>query len=191
MAKNAAGQEVAATDKAAAAKTAKGGAKQDAAAAEKDKDAKPKKGKWFKVMMILLLLGGGGGGGAWYFMQGQPAAGEAAAEKPKEKTTPPVFVTLEPFTVNLQPEEGAQYLQVGLVLKVSDSTDEEAVKQHMPEIRNRILLLLSSKRGSELTSVEGKQKLSTEIVAQVRQLFAPQEPEEGVTNVFFTSFVIQ
>lgn len=148
--------------------------------------AKPKKKRRLLKWMLALLLLTASGAAAWYFMEGQ-GQGKAEAVQPK----PPVFVMLEPFTVNLQPEEGDQYLQVGLVFKVSDSAAGEAIKLHMPEIRNRILLLLSSKHASELSTVDGKQKLSAEIMAEARRPLAPQPANLGIVNVFFTAFVIQ
>jgi len=114
---------------------------------------------------------------------------QAAEGLPREK--PPVFVTLESFTVNLQPENGDQYLQVGLVLKVAESATVDAVKLQMPEIRNRILLLLTSKKASEISTVAGKQRLSTEIIDEARQSIASQKIQQGIISVFFTSFVIQ
>lgn len=146
---------------------------------------KKKKSGLTKWLLLSVLLAGAGAA-AWYFLLEPPAA-EAKSVLPK----PPVFVTLEPFTVNLLPEEGDKYLQVALVIKVADNEAVDAIKLYMPEVRNRILLLLSSKQASELITIEGKQKLSEEIVAETRRPVAVLVPQEKVVNVFFTSFVIQ
>jgi flagellar FliL protein len=61
----------------------------------------------------------------------------------------------------------------------------------MPLVRSRLLLLLSSKKASELSTVEGKKKLADEIIAQVKQPFTPQGGSTAISGVFFTSFVIQ
>lgn len=141
-----------------------------------------KRGKGRGLVKWLLLPALLTGGGAWYFLQ-EPSWAEARPATP----SPPVFVTLDQFTVNLLPEESDQYLQVMLAIKVADNSAVDAIKLHMPEVRDRILLLLSSKQTSDLITVEGKQKLSKEIVAETRALV----PQEKVMNVFFTSFVIQ
>ena len=147
-----------------------------------------KKDKLFLILAILLVLGSAGGGAAWYFNQSDTKSAEHQEEKPK----PPVFVTLETFTVNLQAEgSGEHYLQVGIDLKVTDSAVVDMVKLHMPEIRNAVLLLLSSKSAEQIASLEGKQKLSTEIQEQVSKPLNAKAPGKGVTGVFFTSFVIQ
>lgn len=157
-------------------------AKEEAAV---DVPPKKKKGKLFLVLGVLLALGGGAG---WYFMPSDTKTAEHKEEKPK----PPVFVTLETFTVNLQAEGGGEhYLQVGIDLKVADSAVVDLVKLHMPEIRNGVLLLLSSKSAEQISSLEGKQKLSAEIQEQVNKPLSAKAAGQGVTGVFFTSFVIQ
>lgn len=149
---------------------------------------KKKKGKLFLVLVILLVLGGAGGGAAWYFTQSDTKS----ADHNEEKHLPPVFVTLETFTVNLQADGGGErYLQVGIDLKVTDPTVVNLVKLHMPEVRNGVLLLLSSRSAEQITSLEGKQKLSAEIQEQVNKPLNAKATGKGVTGVFFTSFVIQ
>ncbi len=158
-----------------------------------DDAPKPKKSrkKLGLILLITLLLLGGGGGAWWYFM-GDDDDAEGVEKKVKnDKPTPPVFVSLEPFTVNLQPEGGEHYLQVGMTLQVVSKEDVDQIKLYMPQIRSRILLLLSSKKASEISTVEGKKKLSAEIMTQVNQPLTPQAKAQSVSNVFFTSFVIQ
>lgn len=167
-------------------------------------DAAPpakKKRSLVKIGLMLTLLLGGAGGGAWYFLRGQepepaaaaakPGAAKAATAKPVS-SKPPVFANLEPFTVNLQHEDAApQYLQVGLALKVTDAAIADAIKLRMPEIRNRVLLLLSSKKASEISTLEGKQTLSTELAREIVLALANSAPAQGLDSVLFTSFVIQ
>jgi flagellar FliL protein len=152
------------------------------------------------ITSLVLLLLGMAGLGVFFFMDNQkdtpPASadGSAAAEQtaPQEAPKPPVFITLEPFTVNLQPDgAGDQFMQVQFTLQVADQTQVDAIKLYMPQVRSRLLMLLSSKRASEISTPEGKKKLSEEIIAQVKQPFNAQSRPQAVSNVFFTSFVIQ
>ena len=98
---------------------------------------------------------------------------------------------LENFTVNLQLEDSPQYLQVGLTLKIADSAYTDAIKLNMPDIRNRILLLLSSKKASQIVTLAGKQALVDEIMRETAQALGASVPAGGITSVLFTSFVIQ
>ena len=90
------------------------------------------------------------------------------------------------------PEENGQYLQVGLTVKITEAPEiaEEITKQ-MPSIRNRILMLLSSKVAADISSIIGKQQLSTEITNEIRQSLDSEELKAHVLEVLFTSFVIQ
>ena len=114
----------------------------DAAAAP----ARKKKSKLMLVLMMLVLLGAAGGGAAWWFLGRAHVEPDAKAAPIK----PPLFHTLEPFTVNLAEENGDHYLQVSVVYQVTDDKAVDQVKIYLPVIRNRILLLLSAKRPSEL-----------------------------------------
>ncbi|HYD61002.1 MAG TPA: flagellar basal body-associated protein FliL [Noviherbaspirillum sp.] len=151
----------------------------------------PSKKSSKKLLLIVgaAVLLAGGAGGAWFFMSGN--APEGAAPAKQEPPKPPVFVAMEPFTVNLQPEGVEQYLQVQFTVQVSDEKQVELLKLYMPLVRSRLLLLLSSKKPSELSTPEGKKKLQDEIVAAIKQPFTPQSQPQGVNGVFFTSFVIQ
>ncbi|RZI42090.1 flagellar basal body-associated protein FliL [Herbaspirillum sp. HC18] len=157
----------------------------DEAMVEAAPSRKSKK-KLFLIVGALLLAVGGGG--AWFFL-GERA--ESASHAKQEAPKPPVFVNMEPFTVNLQPENGDQYLQVQFTIQVADPVQVDLIKMYMPLVRSRLLLLLSSKKPSEISTPEGKKKLQDEIVATVKQPFTPQSPPQTVNGVFFTSFVIQ
>lgn len=170
-------------------------AEAEAAAPEGEAETKPKKkSKLLIVLIALLLLGGGGGGAAWWFLKGKkPHDPKAATQKTEEPEKPPIFIRLDTFTVNLKKVDTEDhYLQVEIQFKVVDPKADEAVKLRMPEIRNALLLLLSNKTQEELITVEGKQKLSADIVTQSNQIIRAKEPaKDGVVGVYFTSFVIQ
>ena len=165
----------------------------DPKAAPKDEEpapAAPGKKRLILIIAVVLVLAGAGGG-AWYFLKSPPPAADGKPDTSKT-AKPPVFVPLEPFTVNLQHDDlSPQYLQVGLSLKVTDSAVVDTLKLHMPEIRNRVLLLLSSKKASDITTLEGKQALSAELMREISQPIAGSAQAKGIDSVLFTSFVIQ
>jgi flagellar FliL protein len=125
-------------------------------------DATPKKkGKLPLILAAAAVLVAGGGGGWYFFAKGKDGDGpqENRAKPPK----PPVFVPLDNFTVNLAAGDAEQYLQVQAHLMVLDQPASDAVKLYMPQIRHRVLLLLSKKRASELATAEDKDRLAEEI----------------------------
>ncbi|MCC7546578.1 MAG: flagellar basal body-associated protein FliL [Burkholderiales bacterium] len=181
------------------------------AKSEGEGGGKKKKALLFAIIGVVVVLLAGGGGAAWFFMSKGKEEHAVEAEKRKPRT-PPVFVTLEPFVVNLAGEV-QHYLQVGIDLKVAEAAVGDRIKAHLPEIRNGVLLLLSSKNVEELGSLEGKNRLRAEIRAAVNgPLGIEASPSaahhsagqtdaagqggsavegEGVQEVLLTSFVIQ
>ncbi len=164
--------------------------KADPKAAEAPAAAGSKKKLLIMALAGALLLGGGGAGAAWYFMQGEEDASSEASKKAKS-SEPPQYLQVESFTVNLQPENGDQYLQVQFTLQVAGTDQAELIKANMAKVRNRVLLLLSGKRASEISTVEGKQQLAGEILEAVQRPFEEGGDEQEVTDVLFTSFIIQ
>ncbi|MFL6709218.1 MAG: flagellar basal body-associated protein FliL [Massilia sp.] len=145
-----------------------------------------------KKMIIMgaaavLLIGGAGGG--WMMMK--PKGEHAPAEHKAEKVEPPEYLQVESFTVNLQPEGEPQYLQVAMTLQVQGAKEAEMIKANMPLVRNRVLLILSGKKASEISTVEGKTALAKEIVTSVRAPFVAKGEPQKVDDVLFTAFIIQ
>ena len=140
-------------------------------------DAAPKKGK--KRLIIILaavLLVVLAGGGAAVFMMKKKAAAEAEDSgdeapvevhaKKDEHKSPPVFVPLEPFVVNLADRESERFAQIGVTLQVEDSRFADEIKLYMPAVRNGVLMVLAHKTSRELLERSGKEKLAAEIMRE-------------------------
>jgi flagellar FliL protein len=144
----------------------------------------PKKSR--KLLLVALLgvaLAGGGGAGAWYFVSAK--AGGADDEEPhavKKHDAKPLFVTLDPFTVNLQDPRGERFAQIGITLQFEDPALEMKIKDRLPAVRNEILLLISSKEIDDLLSTEGKQKLAQEIRARSARSLGIEVPDPEVAE---------
>jgi len=144
-------------------------------------------------VLAVVLLAAIGGGAAWFLLRPTSAAASAEDANAAVATAPkpPVFLHLEPFTVNLIEENGDHYLQVGIVYQMADDKAVDMAKVHLPVLRNRLLLLLSSKRPSELASLEGKNKLVAELIGAARESIPSGSPERGVVGAYLSAFVIQ
>jgi len=169
-----------------------------AAAADATLPAKGGKKKLIIIIAAALLVVLIGGGAAFFLLKKKPAEGDedggdgqakteahepAAKPKPKhDPKNPPVFVPLDPFTVNLADKESERYAQIGVTLEIEDSKTGEELKLYMPAIRNNILMVLSHKTAAQLLTREGKQKLAQSILyASVRPLgYEVEEEEEEV-----------
>lgn len=166
---------------------------------EQDADelAEPKgsKGKLIMILMVVLLSIAGGGGAALYFA-GVFSSEEAAAaaqdgEKP-EKKGKAIYVELAPkFVVNLAGGSKRRLLQVGVQVLTRDADVEAQIKQHLPMIKNKLMLLFSSKTSQELATAEGKETLMQDARSAIEQVLESETGKGGAEAVFFTSFVMQ
>jgi flagellar FliL protein len=152
-------------------------------------EAAPKKSNKKLIIIIAAVVLLIGGGAATFLLMGGDHAAEE--EHAAVEHTDPVFVKLETFTLNLNPEEGDRYLQVDITLNAGAQSDADTLDKYMPQVRNRVLLILTSKLPSEISDIEGKQALSEEITQQINEPYSEGSEPLTVTEAFFTSFVIQ
>lgn len=150
-----------------------------------------KKLLWIIVSLVVLGVGAGAG---WYFgvhhdKKEEHSEENKAEEHKAEESTPPVFVDLEAFTVNIQPDN--QFLQTTFSLQISDEKEAEKIKLYMPQIRSSILLLLSAETTEHLSKQEGKTALIDKIKKLLEQPLAKGMTPLKITNVYVTSFIIQ
>ncbi|WP_126444201.1 flagellar basal body-associated FliL family protein [Sulfuricystis multivorans] len=176
-----------------------------------------KKSKLLMITLIAVLVLVLGGGGAAFFLMKKKAADEEAADEgdePPAKTvkakkkkkddhgTPPAFAKLDPFVVKLQAEQQEAYVQAVPELKLIDPHVADQIKNFMPEIRHKVLLILASKKASELSTPEGMQILANQIRESINATLEGGKPdpakekadtnEEGpVIAVFFSSLIVQ
>jgi len=119
-------------------------------------------------------------------------AGKDAKDK-KKKHVEREYLTLAPsFVVNFQAAQArVRFLKVDLDTVASDATALEAVKKHMPAVRNAIVLLLSKQQYEDLVTPEGKERLRGEVLAAMQKVLEEQTGKKTVDDVYFSSFVMQ
>jgi flagellar protein FliL len=161
--------------------------------------APKKKGKMLIIILAVVgVLVIGGGVGAYLLLSkpaaenaaanGEEAEGEEAAEGEDDGHTP-IYVKLEAFTVNLADQES--YLQTEIQLLVADAKVGEKMNARLPEVRDAMIRLLSSKTAEELSQQEGKDKLAGEIQKQINDVLGIKGKLKGVKKVLFGAFIIQ
>lgn len=123
-----------------------------------------------------------------YFVMAALVIGAVEASA-KEGSKDELHAKLETFTVNLS-GTAQKYLQVDITLSLANVQAGERIKTHMPEIRHKMILLLTSKDAGILGTNEGKRKLLQEAKRAANSAIQVTE-KEGVAEVLFTSFVIQ
>ena len=91
------------------------------------------------------------------------ANAEAAAH---DALTPPTYLPLDPFVVNLADKEADRYAQVGITLEVESSVMADQMRAYMPSIRNAILMVITRKSSRDLLDPMGKEQLADEIARE-------------------------
>lgn len=178
--------------------------------AEVDPEAAAKKKKLILlggVAALLLLLAGGG---TWFALHllnkpaAEPATEQAAAtvdekksEKHEEKGAKAAakvafYESLDPaFLANYSVGGRQHYLQVGLSALTREQEVGDALRKHMPLVRNRIVMLLSGESFEQLQTDEGRAQLQQKLLAAIQEILQKETGKPGVEQVFFTSFVVQ
>jgi flagellar protein FliL len=168
----------------------------DGAAAEE----KPAGGGGRKLVLIAVavLLLGGGGAAAWFmglFGGGHapPAEGEAAhgedGHGTAEAATPDVgaLYALDPFIANLSDEDGRRYLKATLQVEFFKGQVPGEWNARLPQVRDLLLTLFSSKNFAEVRTPQGKAVLRDEIVTRLNHALR----QDMVKAVYFTEFIVQ
>jgi flagellar FliL protein len=169
-------------------------------AKEKEKEKGPEEGqtseegqkKSSKKMLIIIIavavLLVGGAAGAYFLMFNKPKdeKTEAAAKK-EEKKDDGVNFPLDPFVVNLADQGANKFLKISVQLELSGTLVQEKAKSKVPQLRDAVITLLTSKSSDALMTPEGKLQLKDEINVRATQILGPN----SVKNVYLTDFVMQ
>lgn len=149
---------------------------------------------WWLLGLLIILISVACSAGVYFLLESRSS--EASTDT-AEATAPvepeiPIFVTVKPFTVNIQSDDYSQrLLYMGLSIKVADDTSKELLESHMPQVRSRLLMLLSSQKADDLITPEGKQRLTGEILALFDKPFSDPQPPLNVDDVLYTDFIVQ
>jgi flagellar protein FliL len=161
-----------------------------------------------KVLLILmglvLVLVLGMGGGMFMIWTKLSAASpkavvpEAGAEAVSDKAKPEAIgavVSIDTFIVNLADPGGNRYLRITMDFelagkpadKSAGKTAGDELSKRMPQIRDAVLMILSTKRYADISTTEGKTALREEILNAANGLLASSQ----ISRIYFKEFVIQ
>ncbi|HSQ73430.1 MAG TPA: flagellar basal body-associated FliL family protein [Rubrivivax sp.] len=138
------------------------------------------------AVAALLVLGVGGGAAALLLKKN---AGASDAEGEGEDATPPaavrrhsgatpVFVPLDPFTVNLADRQADRYAQVGITLEIDDAKTGDEIKTFMPAIRNNVLMAIADRTAADLLGRDGTALLAERITREASRALGYEVDDE-------------
>lgn len=157
---------------------------------EEDQEVKKGSLKKLIILVVLLVVLGGGGFAGWkfYLQEKLSAPEEGQTQQTAEAAIgPSVMLKMEPFIVNLLDQDGKRYLKAQFEVEVGSEEEKQALEDHMAQIRDAILLLLSSKTFAQIGVPEGKVQLRSELIERINAIMK----NGAVRGLYFTEFVIQ
>jgi len=173
--------------------------------AEETTEEAPKKGGKLGTILIAAALGAllllAGAGGTYFLLKGQIAAmvqaqappaadaeaeAAAAGEKEEEGFIGTLF-EVDPMVVNLEQSKGKRYLKVKMSFELNKEKVQEELKARLPQLRDAILLMLSSKSFKDVSTVEGKLALRDSLLTRINGLLTTG----FIKRIYFEEFVVQ
>lgn len=150
--------------------------------------------KIFSTLSVLLLVLG-----LFFVTPAWSAEEEPEAEASEESTegTPgvlirPIYVPVKPaFVVNYGGEGKLQYMKVEISLRVADVSAANAVRHHMPLVRDSLVTLFSRQTNENIDMPDGRERLRLKALKSVQQVVEQEDGEQGVINLYFSHFVVQ
>ena len=135
-----------------------------------------------KILSVLLAL-------CWigWAHASTPAEGASGPKVEYIPLSPPFVANFGTSATNAR----LSYVKADIAVRTSTPAATEAVKYHMPYLRNELVMLLSSQDMETMTTNEGKEKLRAEALAKVQAVLQQEEGAPLVEDLLFSSFVIQ
>jgi len=83
------------------------------------------------------------------------------------------------------------FLQVKADVLVGDADAEDLIKTHIPAIRHELIVLLSEQNASDMKSSTKREEIRKVATAQVQEVIADLTGNKDVTDILFSSFLVQ
>lgn len=151
------------------------------------------KQRWL-IILLLLLTSALAGTNVYLLLPGKESAQPGEETETPEVVEPetPLYVEIAPFTVNLQSDGyGNRLLYTGVSLQVGNEDTRDLLLQHMPQLRSRLLTLISGQEAEVLISPQGKSQLVAMVLEMIQTDLIAGQPELAVRDVLFTEFIVQ
>ena len=116
-----------------------------------------------------------------------------AAEDEEVVEKNPAYISLgKPMVLNLSSNKGRlTFLQLQADVLVNDSASEEMIKAHIPAIRHQLIVLLSEQSARDMKSSAKREKIRSIATAQVQELMAELGSSSKISDILFSSFLVQ
>lgn len=130
--------------------------------------------------------------GTWFFLSRSSTDVADASVVSSAVKQRAIYEVLTPaFVVNFKSQGKSRYLQVSVALMARNKADLDALKVHMPTLRNQLVMLFSSQEFAELNTPLGVDLLKQKATIAVQELALIEVGKPVVEQVLFTNVVMQ
>ncbi len=163
------------------------------------------KSKLIIIIVALVVVLAGAGAAAFFLLGDDPApVTESAEVTADEAAQQPVAVAdnasvgtalyvamPRPFVFNVTGSARDRLVQIKVQLLVRGGSNEALAQKHIPLIESTLLKVFASATAEELSTVEGKEKIRSDALSELKSALSKLESKEVVEQVLFTGFVMQ
>ncbi|MGH1438919.1 MAG: flagellar basal body-associated FliL family protein [Cellvibrionaceae bacterium] len=104
----------------------------------------------------------------------------------------PIYIPVKPaFVVNYGGPGKLKYMKLEISLRAKDTISSNAIRHHMPLIRDYLVREFSKLNDIDVDTQQGKETVRLEALQGVKELLQAEDGEEGVTGLYFNNFVVQ
>ena len=116
-----------------------------------------------------------------------------AAEDDESAPIDVQYVDLKPaFVANFGgPAPKLKFVKADMSIRVNSVAAAGVIEQHIPLIRNEIVLLLSAQAEEDISTVQGQDKLRLEALDRIKKVLKEETGTETAEDLLFTNFVLQ
>ena len=115
-----------------------------------------------------------------------------ATEDEAKASTTSAYVSLgDPMVLNLSGPKRLTFLQISADVLVSDSDSEATIKTHVPAIRHSLIMLLSEQKAGDIKSPARREEIRQQATSQVQALIADLSGSQDVSEILFSSILVQ
>ena len=115
-----------------------------------------------------------------------------AADEEEVAAKSSAYVSLgDPMVLNLSGGKRLTFLQISADVLINDADAEYTIKTHVPAIRHSLIMLLSEQKAGDIKSPGKREEIRQQATAQVKGLIADLSGSEEVSEVLFSSILVQ
>jgi len=145
------------------------------------------------IAIVLIVLIGGSVAAYFIFLKKPPV--ETNKNNNVEMILPTTsnesnigpMIDISEFIVNIISEDASHYVKAALTLELNNEEVAKEAEKRIPQIRDAILLHISSKTFEELQDLHGKKQLKAEMKSNINAFLKSGQ----IKNIYLTDFVVQ